>query len=100
MGYFYSALWFVIAAVLLVRFRGEGKIIYILSGYFTVMGIWWLANQFVEVDLLSGVYGWILRGLSLAVLLILLGIYIYNKFKAEPKGSEVSGSTQESDEPK
>ena len=79
MGYLYSALWFIVAAVLLIRFRKESAVVYILSGYFAFAGVWWLADQLAEADMLSGIYGWILRIVS-AVMLIGVGIvYVIEK---------------------
>lgn len=85
MGYVYSALWFVVAILLIVRFRKESKIIYFLSGYFAVMGAWWLTNEFVAVDLLSGTYGWIFRGISAVVIIVLLMAYFREKRKKSEK---------------
>ena len=68
MGYLYSALWFIVAAVLLIRFRKESAVVYILSGYFAFAGVWWLADQLAEADMLSGIYGWILRIVSAVML--------------------------------
>lgn len=79
MGYVYSALWFVISIMLIVRFRKESKVVYVLSGYFAFMGCWWLVNQFVEADLLSGVYGWIFRGVSAVVMAVLIIAYFREK---------------------
>lgn len=81
MNYLYSGLWFVVAVLLFVRFRKEGKVIYLLSGYFVFMGVWWLADAIMAVDLMSGVYGWILRGVSFVVILILLLMYFRSKNK-------------------
>ncbi len=79
MGYVYSGLWFLIAILLFVRFRGEGKVVYVLSGYFVIMGIWWLINQMVQIDLMSGVYGWVFRGISALMLVVLVVTYIYDR---------------------
>ena len=78
MGYVYAAAWFLVAVVLFVRFRKEGKIIIPISIYFLFLGGWWLANEFVEADLLHGTYAWILRGISVAVIAV-CGIFYYHK---------------------
>lgn len=88
MGYVYSALWFVIAIILIVRFRKESKIIYVLSGYFAVMGVWWLTNEFVSVDLMNGIYGWIFRGISAVVIVILIIAYFREKRNKESSSEE------------
>ncbi len=80
MGYVYAALWFIVGIILFVRFRREGKIIIPISIYFLFLGGWWLANEFVEADLLHGTYAWILRGISAAVIAV-CGIYYFKKRK-------------------
>ena len=79
MGCFYTVLWFMMAALLYSKFKDEGKIVYILSGYFIFTGIWWLANQLIQVDLMSGIYIWILRAVSALVLLMCMVIYMKQK---------------------
>lgn len=80
MGFVYSAAWFAVAIILLVRFRKEGKIIIPISIYFFFLGGWWLANEFVEADLLHGTYAWILRFISVAVIAV-CGIFYYKRRK-------------------
>ena len=53
--------------------------VYVLSGYFVIMGIWWLINQMVQIDLMSGVYGWVFRGISALMLVVLVVTYIYDR---------------------
>ncbi len=79
MGYVYAVLWFIMAGLLFFKFKNESRVVYILSGYFVFAGCWWLANQFVEVDLMSGNYGWVLRGISLAMLVMLFVTYILER---------------------
>lgn len=103
MNYLYSGIWFVVAVLLYVRFRKESKFVYLLSGYFTFMGIWWLADELMPVDLMSGVYAWILRGISFFVMLCLLLGYFRNKRKKSINAksetdSESPSITQESPE--
>ena len=82
MGYVYAVLWFVVSALLFVKFRKESRIVYVLSAYFVFTGFWWLANQFTEADLMTGSYGWILRGVSLAMLVVLGIVYVLEKQSA------------------
>ena len=97
MGYLYSALWFIVAAVLLIRFRKESAVVYILSGYFAFAGVWWLADQLAEADMLSGIYGWILRIVS-TVMLIGVGIvYVIEKNLKEKKALSDAAETQMTD---
>lgn len=78
MNYVYSALWFIIGVLLIVKFRSESKAIYALSVYFFILGIWWLVNELTAVDLMYGYYVWILRAISAAALII-SGIVYYNE---------------------
>ncbi|MDD6489199.1 MAG: hypothetical protein PUG48_05230 [Clostridia bacterium] len=102
MNYLYSGIWFVVAVLLYVRFRKESKTVYLLSGYFTFMGFWWLADEIFPVDLLKGTYAWILRGVSFVLVLCLLLIYLRGKSKKstsqESETDEKTTVTQESSE--
>ena len=79
MGYVYAGLWLFIAVMLFFRFRKEGKVIIAVSLYFLFLSIWWLANQLIQVDLMSGIYIWILRAVSALVLLMCMVIYMKQK---------------------
>ncbi len=79
MGYVYAGLWLLIAVMLFFRFRKEGKVIIAVSLYFLFLSIWWLANQLIQVDLMSGIYIWILRAVSALVLLMCMVIYMKQK---------------------
>ncbi len=83
MGYIYSVLWFLTAAVLVGRFRRESAAIYVLSIYFVYLGIWWLSDEIVPADMLAGNYGWILRIVSAAALIITLIVYYADKSRRE-----------------
>ncbi len=96
MGYVYGILWVVLAVLLFFKFRGEGKIIYVLSGYFLIMGVWWTANELVSIDLMGGMYVWIFRGITLAMLLVLL--VVYYREKRSYSASETSDVSENSSE--
>lgn len=88
MDYIYAGMWFLVAIILITRFRKESRIIYVLSGYFAVMGMWWLANTFVSADLLGGTYGWIFRGVSAVVIVILIIAYFREKQNKKDNSNE------------
>ena len=98
MGYIYSALWFLIAALLIVRFRKEGAVIYVLSVYFIFLGFWWLVNEFLPADMLNGFYGWILRGVSLLALAAAFFVYRAGKSRktadSPVKEAQISAETE------
>lgn len=97
MGYVYTMLWFVVAVLLFVKFRKESRIVYVLSAYFIFTGFWWLANQFTEADMMSGRYGWVLRGVSLAMLVVLGIIYALEKQSASRSAEKKPGKEQKED---
>lgn len=93
MGYLYAGLWFLIAVLLIVRFKNESKVIYILSGYFAVMGVWWLANEIFPIDLMNGTYGWIFRIISIVmIVVIVLAYYRERKVNTEKFESNTNKS--------
>ena len=75
MGYVYCTLWILMAVLLFTKFRKKSKVIYVLCIYFLFAGVWWFLNDFLQISMTTGVYGNILRGVSLGML-ILLGIKI------------------------
>lgn len=89
MGYIYTVLWFITALLLFFKFRKESRIVYVLSGYFIYLGFWWLANQLLEADLMNGIYGWIFRGVSLVMLIILAVVYLLEKRSSAAKTTEI-----------
>ena len=77
MGYVYSVLWLIIAVMLFLRFRKENKVVYLLSCYFVFLSVWWFLDPFVHgLNLMDGMYVWILRLVSAFVLSISLLLYI------------------------
>ncbi len=79
MGYIYAALWFITAFLLLIKFRKESIVVYVLSLYFLFLGVWWTADQVSGVDMMNGIYGWVLRCVSLAALVAVGIIYAVEK---------------------
>ena len=88
MGCFYTVLWFMMAALLYSKFKDEGKIVDILSGYLIFTGIWWLANQLVVTDLMVGTYGMIFRGVSVLALIFLIFAFFDKKKHSENEKKE------------
>lgn len=95
MGYLYTVLWFLTALLLFVRFRKESRIVYVLSGYFVFLGFWWLANQLLETDLMTGIFGWIFRGVSLLMLIVLGIVYFLEKRSSAQKASSADSDKDE-----
>lgn len=96
MGYIYSVLWFIMAVVLLTKFREESKTVYVLSGYFMYAGIWWLIDQVTAFDMLHGTLGWIFRIVSVSALVV-SGIVYYLE-KLQKTKDNTAGNTSDSAE--
>lgn len=84
-GYIYSAMWLIIAVYLFFTAIKESKFFFLLSGFFLFLSGWYLADELITtVDLFSGVYSWIFRGVALAVLVISAIAYLkYRKKRLE-----------------
>ena len=52
-----------------------------LGSYFIFLGGWWLTNQLIEINLMDGIYGIILRVISAIMLVIALMVYYRAKKK-------------------
>ena len=74
MGYLYTVVWLLIAGYMLyfgLR-RNRTPIIFILSGFLVFLAGWELVDTISELNLKTGMYGWIYRGVALVVLVICL----------------------------
>ena len=77
MGYFYAVMWLIAGLLLIFTVSKENKIFYFLGAYFLFMGSWWGINEYLhDVNLFDGVYGWVFRGISAIVLIIIIVFYI------------------------
>lgn len=86
-GYIYAALWLIIAVYLFFYAFKSHKFLFFLSGYFLFMSGWYLTDQLlVDVNLFSGMYSWIFRGIALVVLIISVLVYFYSKKKRLEQG--------------
>ncbi|MBQ9679138.1 MAG: hypothetical protein IJV48_00435 [Ruminococcus sp.] len=79
MGYVYTVVWFLLAAYLIYSAvkRYRMPIMYILSGFMVFLGVWELINTLSPIDLKSGVYGWIYRGVAAVILILCLIWYFW-----------------------
>lgn len=80
-NYIYVALWYILALYLLYTAVKESRFFFIIAGFFAFLGTWALVDIFVDTDLMSGVYGWIYRGVAIVVL-ILCAIWYYLRKKS------------------
>lgn len=77
MSIFYGILFFIVALMLIFRFRKENIIFLPLGIYFIIFAAWWIMDGVKpELKMFGGVTGWVIRGIS-AVALIICGIFYY-----------------------
>lgn len=80
MGYVYAVLWLVVGMILIFKMGRENKSFYAVGGFFVFWGIWQTLDQILEVDLYSGIYGWIHKIIAVAALaLCLFIVYLERK---------------------
>ena len=73
----YIVLWGAMAAYCYFMAHKVHNVLYLAGAFFTFMFGWKLADQLITtVDLSSGIFGWIFRGISLAFLIAFVVIYI------------------------
>ena len=78
--YIYIAGFFLVGAYILYRGFREFKILIIPGIYFLFLGGWRLADKLIAgAELMQGVYAWIIRGITLCVL-VATGILYYMKY--------------------
>ena len=81
MGWLYTAVWFAIAVYLFIMGLRRNRFLFVLSGFMAFLGVWELINTLTEVDMKSGVYGWIYRGVAAVVLIGCLIWYFWRRNK-------------------
>lgn len=79
MGYIYAGMWAIIAVYLFVTAFKLNKVLFLGSGLFAFMSVWWLVNEFTEVNLFEGQYGLIFRIVVAVVLIGFLIVYFLTK---------------------
>ena len=84
MTYLYIVGFFLIGIYLVVMGIKEYRFLLLPGIYFIFMGAWWLVDIPLEANLQSGVYVWILRGIS-AVVLGATGLIYYFKYYKQNK---------------
>ena len=78
-SYIYAVLWYILAAYLIYMAIKETRFFFVPAAFFVFLGTWALVDLFIEPDLMSGVYGWIYRGVALVVLIICTVWYFLKK---------------------
>lgn len=70
MAYLYAGLWLLVGLILIVRMGGENRAFYPIGVFFLILGAWWAAGEWTGRNLFAGGWGWALRGLTAAALVI------------------------------
>ncbi|QAT51152.1 hypothetical protein EQM14_15995 [Caproiciproducens sp. NJN-50] len=70
MGYFYAALWVLVGILLIFRMGSENRVFYPIGGFFLILGAWWAAGAYTGLNLFTGAWGWALRAVTAAVLVL------------------------------
>ncbi len=81
LNYVYGIIWLIIAGLLFFKFTKENKIFYVAALFFTIMGIWWIADAiFVDANMFEGAWGIALRVIGGFVLVVFVGFY-YKRYR-------------------
>ncbi len=76
-GYLYCGLWLIIAIYMTYLGFKENKFLFVIATFFLFMSGWYLADELLtNVDMFSGVYSLIFRGVAVVVLVVCIIAYI------------------------
>ncbi|MEE0059582.1 MAG: hypothetical protein UE295_02010 [Acutalibacteraceae bacterium] len=90
MVYLYIVAFFLIGIYLIITGIKDYRILLVPGVYFLFLGAWWLADVLLtEVNLLGGIYSWIIRAIS-AVILLVTGIIYYFKYYKPNKDENIN----------
>lgn len=82
MVYLYIVAFFLIGIYLIVTGIKAYRVLLLPGVYFLFLGAWWLADVLLaDVNLLGGIYSWIIRAVSAVILLITSIIYYFKYYK-------------------
>ncbi len=82
MGYLFTAAFLIIGIYLIFYAVKEYRFLLLPGIYFIILGIWWLIDELnTSIDLTNGVFGWVIRGVSAAVLIVTGVIYYFKYYK-------------------
>ncbi len=86
-GYVYSAMWLVLGIYMFYLSFKHSKFFFVLSAFFLYSSVWYLCDELITgVDLFSGIYSWIYRGVSIVVLIAC--VIAYSKYRRSLSESE------------
>lgn len=91
MQYVYAGMWLLIGLLLIFTVAKENRIFYFAGGFFILLGLWRLADAVTGIDLMSGAWGWGLRGIT-AVSLAVFCVAFYREHKKSVQMQASDGS--------
>lgn len=79
-GYIYTALWLILAIYMFYLAFKESKFFFVLSAFFAFLCGWYLTDELLtNVDMFSGVYSLIYRGVAVVVLIVCVIAYLKHR---------------------
>lgn len=99
MGYVYAALWFVVGMILVFKMGKENKAFFAVGGFFFFWGVWQTLNEVLAIDMYSGIYGWIHKGVALLALILCI-LVVYGERKKSTNSVRNSQSSTKDDSEK
>jgi uncharacterized membrane protein len=93
LNYVYAGMWFIVGLILIFRMSRENRVFYAAGAFFIVLGGWWLAAAMGTAGLFTGVWGWVLRGITAVALLLMCVVFFQEskKSKANANNQDQSG---------
>lgn len=83
-GYIYLALWLLLAGYMIYLGIKVSRFFFVPAGFFLFSAGWTIANELIRrVNLFSGAYAWIYRGVAIAVLAACVIRFIIYKTKGK-----------------
>lgn len=76
MAYFYAGMWFLTGLILIARMGRENRVFYFLGAFFLILGGWWAAGQVTGMNLFTGAWGWALRAVTAAALVLSCWVFV------------------------
>lgn len=78
-GYIFAAMWLIIAIYLFFQAFKSSKLFFIPSAFFIFMAVWYFINEITDINLFSGIYGWIFRIVAVVFLVIIILIVVLKR---------------------
>lgn len=70
MTYFYALMWALVGVILIFLLGKENRVFYPIGVFFLILGAWWAAGAYTGMNLFAGAWGWALRAVTAAALIL------------------------------